>query len=139
MRNQTLFLLFFGALTIAVLCGCAPKPDLAAVKLPDLGTDPIAYCNLDDQGGLIVTVTNQGTADAPESFTSVTFTTSTGDVVVDLRTPPLPMGESENLNVGAMPANCFQADCFFTITVDATSVMDEANEADNSARGYCLG
>lgn len=143
MRSQTLLLLFFGALAIAVIGGCTPKPDLVAVKLPDLGTDPIVYCNLDDDGKLIVTVTNQGSSDAPASVTRVTFTTlPTGDHVVELATPALAIGNSHDLDpidLGAFPSNCYQANCHFTITVDSTNTVDESDEEDNSASGYCLG
>jgi hypothetical protein len=139
MRNRTLILLFLGALAVLVIAGCAPKPDLEAVKLLDLETDPVAYCNLDADGSLLVTVTNQGAAIAPESTTRVTFTTSTGDVVTEMRTPRMDIGDSEQLDMGAVPANCYQADCFFTITVDAANEIDELDEENNSARGYCLG
>lgn len=143
MRSQTLLFLFLGALAIAMISGCAPKPDLVAVKLPDLGTDPIAYCNLDDNNRLIVTVTNQGTDNAPASVTRVTFNSvPTGDVVVDLTTPALASGASHNhdpIDLAAFPSNCYQADCHFVITIDPTNAVDEANEENNTAKGYCLG
>lgn len=143
MRSQTLFLLFLGALAIAVLGGCAPKPDLVANLLPDLGTDPIAYCNLDQAGRLIITVTNQGTYAAPASVTKVTFTTlPTGNHVVNLDTPALGIGNSselEPIDLAAFPSNCYQADCHFTITVDSTGVVEESEEEDNSVSGYCIG
>jgi hypothetical protein len=131
--------LFLGALAILVIAGCAPKPDLEAVKFLDLETDPVAYCNLDDDGSLLVTVTNQGAAMAPETTTRVTFTTGTGDVVAEMRTPQLEINSSNEVDMGAVPANCYQADCFFTITVDAANEIDELDEENNSARGYCLG
>ena len=143
MRNQSLLLLFLGALAILVIAGCAPKSDLAAVKLLDLETDPVAYCHLDDDQGLIVTVTNQGTVAAPESTTRVTFTTISGeDIVMDLPTPELDAGVTKPLmpiDADVFAARCYNANCFFTITVDAANVIDEADEENNSARGYCLG
>ena len=143
MRSQTLLLLFFGALAILVISGCAPKPDLAAVRLPDLGTDPIGYCNLDSGGRLIGTVTNQGAVDAPASLARVTFTAlNTADIVIERATPALAVGSSGELDPidpADFAASCYNPDCHFTITLDYTNVVQEANEQNNTAEGYCIG
>jgi subtilisin family serine protease len=114
-------------------------PDLVPVRLPNMGMDPIAYCNLDDRKRLVVTVKNQGDAGAPASTTRVTFhSVPGGDVVVDLPTPALAAGESVDLDPIELP-NCYHPNCHFTITVDVTGVVAESNEANNTAEGYCLG
>jgi len=88
-----------------------------------------------DAGKLIVTVKNQGSADAPASTTRVEF--SSGQVV-NTPTPPIPAGGAVDLHV-AIPANCFSPDCGFKITVDFGNVVTESNEANNSLGGHCLG
>lgn len=143
MRKQTLFLLFLGALTIAVVGGCAAKADLVAIKLPGSGTDPIAYCDLDDNGDLLITVKNQGTKTAGSTTTDVLFTSlRTGVVGVSLYTPALRSGQAsilEPIDLDDLPSSCFQPDCHFTITIDYSVDVDESNEENNTAEGYCLG
>ena len=39
----------------------------------------------------------------------------------------------------SIPPNCFQPDCSFRIIVDATNVVAESNEANNTASGTCIG
>lgn len=142
MRNKKLVILC-GILAATALAGCGSMADLAAAKRPDLDlgtTDPIEYCNLDAGNRLVVIVRNQGRADAPASTTRVTFTSvPTGNVVVDLPTPALSEGASLTLGPVDVPANCYQADCHFTIATDSTNTIDESNERNNIARGYCLG
>jgi hypothetical protein len=104
------------------------KPDL--VPVPDAsGT----FCRLRD-GQLVVTVKNQGTADAGPSVTRVDFSSGS----VSQPTPPIPAGGSVDL-LFPIPAGCFQPDCFFRITVDSTNIVDESNEGNNTASGFCLG
>ncbi|MEZ4601005.1 MAG: CARDB domain-containing protein [Syntrophotaleaceae bacterium] len=112
----------------------AVAPDL--VPFSPLGTDPLAFCRLEDSGTLLrVTVRNQGNGDAAASRTTVLF--RGGPVTLD--TPPVPAGASVDLLFN-VPSNCFSPDCSFTIRVDSDNQVDEfTNEGNNSANGGCLG
>lgn len=107
------------------------KPDLVPVADPKKG-----FCNRDRQGNLIVTVKNQGSADAGPSTTRVEF--SPGGPV-DIATPPIAAGQSVDLPPVGMPAACFNPDCNFRIVVDLNNDVDESDEMNNVASGTCLG
>ncbi|MCY1073813.1 CARDB domain-containing protein [Archangium lansingense] len=106
------------------------QPDLIPVPLPNGG-----FCNRTDEG-LIVTVKNQGTGAAGASVTRVTFATGAS---VDIPTPPLGPGAQVVLPPAPFPPNCFQGNCAFRITVDATGVVAESNEGNNTVSGVCRG
>lgn len=105
-------------------------PDLIPVPSPDGG-----FCNRTAEG-LIVTVKNQGTGPAGASVTRVTFATGAS---VDLPTPPLAPGAQVVLPPATIPSSCFSPNCAFRITVDATGVVAESNEGNNTVSGVCLG
>ena len=105
------------------------KPDLIPLPDPQLG-----FCRRRD-GKLIVTVKNQGTANAGASTTRVDFASGSS---ATQPTPPIPAGGSVDL-LFDIPPNCFQPDCSFRITVDSGSVVDESNEGNNTASGTCIG
>jgi CARDB protein len=108
--------------------GVVGKPDL--IPVPDSSGN---FCRF--QGGLfLVTVRNQGTADAGPSVTKVDFSSGT----VSQPTPPIPAGGSVDV-LFVIPPGCFQPDCGFRITVDSTGIVDESNEANNTASGVCIG
>ena len=100
---------------------------------PQLG--PVGFCRRDDQGRLVITVRNQGTADAPASTTMVVFSPG---VSFPLPTPPIPAGGSVDLPI-LIPAACFSPDCEFTIIADANNQVTESDEVNNTAGGRCLG
>jgi len=110
------------------------SPDL--LPFSPLGTDPSAFCRLEQGGKLLkVSVKNQGNADAGISKTTVLF----GDIPVTLDTPPIPAGGSVDL-LFKVPTNCFSPDCSFKISVDSDNQVNELNnEGNNSANGFCLG
>lgn len=105
--------------------------------LPDLVPVPdraLGFCRRDSIG-LLVTVRNQGVGTAPASVTTVAF--SPGGTV-SVNTPPI--GSTPvTLPAVAIPAACFDPDCDFRITVDATAVVVESNEANNVGAGSCIG
>jgi CARDB len=105
------------------------KPDL--IPLPDPATG--SFCRIKD-GTLTVTVKNQGTGPAGQSTTTVTFAAGP----VPLLTMPIGPGGQLDVHV-PVPANCFQPDCGFKIMVDSGLVVDETNEANNTATGACPG
>ena len=53
-------------------------------------------------------------------------------------TPSLALGQSVDLSF-PIPPGCFNPDCGFRITVDANGDVVEANEANNTASGICIG
>lgn len=114
------------------------KPRRMQVGLPDLIPLPGAngdFCQRDENGNLLVTVHNQGSAAAGPSTTRVDFG---AHGVVDLPTPLLTMGASHTHTV-AIPPGCFDPDCGFRITVDVHNVVAESDEGNNFASGTCLG
>jgi hypothetical protein len=98
---------------------------------------PDSFCRI-SSGPLLVNVANQGKADAPTSATRVTFATSTGPASVVTSTPPIAVGGNIDVSF-AVPSNCFNPDCSFTILVNATSAFGEINTANNTAAGRCIG
>jgi CARDB protein len=110
----------------------------AQAGLPDLipFADPkTGFCRRDDRGNLVVTVKNQGSADAGPSTTTVVF--SSGGTFSQ-PTPPIPAGGSVDL-LFPVPGGCFDPDCSFRIIVDSASQVTESNEGNNTASGTCIG
>jgi hypothetical protein len=106
------------------------------VGLPDLVPVPDetgSFCRRDQRGNLVVTVRNQGTAQAGPSVTAVDFGPHG---TVQVPTPPLGAGASVNL-IAAIPPPCFDPYCEFRITVDANNTVVEADEGNNVAVGVC--
>jgi len=108
----------------------AGLPDLIPFADPKTG-----FCRIDNRGNLIVTVKNQGSADAGPSTTTVVF--SSGGTFSQ-PTPPIPAGGSANL-LFPIPGGCFAPDCSFRIIVDSASQVTESNEGNNTASGTCIG
>jgi hypothetical protein len=108
----------------------AGLPDL--IPLPDPKT---GFCKRDAKGNLIVTVKNQGSADAGASTTTVVFAPGG---TFSKPTPPIPAGGSVNVSF-PIPGHCFDPDCSFRIIVDSSNQVTESNETNNTASGTCLG
>lgn len=125
----------------ATILGLQAVPGITKKKSPDLvpfspsGTDPIAFCRLEQNTLLRVTVRNQGNDNAPASKTTVTFVNKP----FTLDTPPIPAGGSVDLLFSLPPAGCFSPDCLFKITVDSNNQVNETNEGNNNADGRCTG
>ncbi|MHC4617828.1 MAG: CARDB domain-containing protein [Planctomycetota bacterium] len=120
-------------------------PRKRRVGLPDLVPVPdqrpgVGFCRLveqgPDKGKLVVTVKNQGNADASPSITRVIFAPGGS---YDIPTPSIPAGGSVDLPPLSMPAVCFNPDCDFRIIVDVNNQVVESNETNNIASGMCLG
>lgn len=113
------------------------KADLVPVE------KELKFCNTIVRGDTlfqIVTVENIGSANAGASTTRVTFSTSSGDVVVDVPTPALPAGSGPiDLPPIPIPPGCFIPDCIFKISVDVNNDVVESNEGNNMANGTCIG
>lgn len=113
-------------------------PRRAHAGLPDLipFADPkTGFCKRDDQGDLIVTVKNQGSAGAGPSTTTVVFAPGG---TFSQPTPPIFAGASVDLTF-PIPAKCFDPDCDFRIIVDSGNQVTESDELNNFASGTCLG
>jgi hypothetical protein len=111
--------------------GTQGKADLVPVPDPD---PKIGFCRRKELK-LIVTVKNQGNADAGASITTVDFGAAGS---VSQPTPPIVAGGSVDL-LFDIPPSCFRPDCHFKVTVDSGSQVDESNEANNTAAGVCIG
>lgn len=111
----------------------AGLPDLVPVPDPRPG---VGFCKRDTQGRLVVTVKNQGNADAPASTTTVDYSPGGS---FQLPTPAIPAGGSVDLPPLNIPGVCFDPDCDFRITVDSANQATESNEGNNSAAGRCIG
>ena len=133
MRHRTTKLAYLGILAAVIFASC--MPDLIPVGRPDL-TGPPSFCKINEKGYLIVTVKNQGTANAPASTTTVEFSAGGS---FDLPTPAIPKGGSVDLQPLQVPAGCYSPDCSFKITVDSKKQIQESNEANNTVGGSCLG
>ena len=108
----------------------AGLPDLIPLPDPETG-----FCRRDERGDLIVTVKNQGSADAGASTTTVHFAPGG---VFSQPTPPIAAGAAVDL-LFPIPAGCFSPDCNFQIVVDSAQQVTESDETNNIATGACLG
>ena len=115
-----------------VLNGCARRPDLLPVKSPGQPDNITGFCKVvDNATKVVISVKNQGNADAPASTTTVEFLPGGS---FPLPTPAIPSGGTVNLPPLAIPAGCFNPDCNFKITVDSGNQINESNEENNTAR-----
>src|SRR6266545_8245754 len=94
---------------------CRRRPPHAKPDLLPIARDN-DFCRRDDQGRLIITVENQGGADADACTTRVDFSPHGS---VDVPTPPIAAGASVDLPPVTIPPGCFDPDCNFRITVDS--------------------
>src|SRR5207253_7910903 len=100
-----------------------PRPGYGFCKLVPSGPD---------RGKLIVTVKNQGRANAPASKTTVEFTPGGG---IKIPTPAIPAGSSVALPPVAIPAAAWQPDAHFKIRVNSDAKVDESNNNNNTGTG----
>jgi hypothetical protein len=106
------------------------RPDL-----PDLVPLPGERGFCEEDGVISFIVMNRGTGGAGPSTTTVDF----GNYgTISLPTQALGAGQQVPLQV-AIPAGCKDPDCEFTITVDATNAILEADEGNNVLQGVCGG
>ncbi len=120
---------------LVAITGCTPpqlKPDL----VPANPEGWAGFCDIDDNGNLVVHVKNQGNAPAGSSYVKVDFGPQLGFFVKPV--PVLSVGETATV-LFPIPRGCFTPDCGFTITVDAHNDIDESNEENNTVMGNCLG
>lgn len=87
---------------------------------------------------LSVTIRNQGVGPAGPSTTTVDFGAFG---IATAPTPGLAPGASATMvvTIPTTPFNCFDPDCEFLISADATFVVTESDESNNIVFGVCLG
>ncbi|MFC6632719.1 CARDB domain-containing protein [Microbulbifer taiwanensis] len=93
---------------------------------------PKASCELTD-GGIVVSVLNQGEGNAPATTTEIAFA---GNPPISLDTPPLAPGEETEFEPVPLPDPDAQS-VNFTVTADATGQVDESNEGNNQLAVVC--
>ena len=99
---------------------------LLLIPLPAAG-----FCR---DGGLVVTLRNQGPSDADSSTTTVTFA---GAGSTQLSTPAIEGGRIASLPQIAIPAECFAPNCFLQVIVDSNDDIEEIDENNNSVDVTC--
>jgi hypothetical protein len=104
-------------------------------NLPDLipRQTERTYCRRDPEGRLVVVIANQGEAAAAPSTTRIAFE---GGEAFERPTPALAVGAEANVDPVPMPRG--EGTVVFTITADATGVIREMNELNNTVIGSCL-
>ncbi len=134
MYRQILTLGLVGFATL-ILAGCAA--DLVPERQP--GTvGPNGFCRREG-GDLVVRVTNNGNKDSGATTTRVGFTGASGVSAQTKVTNPVPKnGGSVDVRF-KIPAECFDPDCNFVITVDVNDDENEQKENNNIAKGTCIG
>lgn len=114
------------------------SPRRLEVGLPDLIPVPDetgSFCRRTEDGNLVVTVRNQGSAAAGPSMTQVDFINFGA---MQQPTPALAAGASVDLKF-PIPRGCFNPDCEFRIIVDVNNQVVESDEGNNFASGICIG
>jgi CARDB len=129
--RKTLGMLVLAASGLLLAC---PQKKADLVPLPD-SRPGYGFCKT-VSGKLVVTVRNNGSVNAPASTTTVEF--SPGGVVT-IPTPPIPANSPVDLPGVVIPPGCFNADCSFTIHVNADGAVDESNTTNNTGSGTCIG
>jgi CARDB protein len=96
----------------------------------------LGYCTIDKPSKkLAVTVRNAGTAAAAASMATVQFYYSNS---VQVSVPSIPAGGTVKVLV-AIPSGSFKPDAPFQIKVDSAGQVNEVDETNNTAKGYCIG
>jgi len=144
-----IIMIILSVITFVMLAGCNPllvtefeKPDLIPEGRSD-AEGPNAYCNLNDNGELVVKVRNQTNIDIlVPTETTVIFSPGGSSTQI---TPPMPGGSSFT-HTFIIPTGCFNSDCSFIIEVDSGKVLDESHgdepdnhETNNVVEGICIG
>jgi hypothetical protein len=100
---------------------------------------PVKACLLDDQGGMVFRVTNQGRLwTAPATTTTVSLSTGGASWHIDFPTNPIPPGGSVDLALGAGPADLGARVVGFAITADSTDQVSELDERNNTVGAACI-
>ena len=100
---------------------------------------PVKACLLDERGGMVFRVMNQGRAwSAPATTTTVSLSIGEAPWHIDFPTNPIPPGGFVDLALGAGPADLGARVVGFAITADSTNQVEELNKANNTVGGTCI-
>jgi hypothetical protein len=99
---------------------------------------PVQQCLLDEQGGMVFRVMNQGRGwTAPATTTTVAVSTGGAPFHVDFPTAPIPPGGFVDLPLGAGPASLGAHVVGFVITADSTNQVGELDKRNNVVGWSC--
>ncbi len=121
-------------------CSNRPQPKVTGPDLVPISKNPdntlgCAEVGLNPNQQVVITVTNQGDADAPASLTRITFS-NVGST--DLNTPAIPAKGSMNLQPVPIPNGCGGANCSATITVNVNGAVPETPSAQQNNSIVCV-
>lgn len=146
-RFNKMMLMAFCAVALGAASSCPPRGSFPEPDLIPEGRSgaqgPNAFCDLNDDGDLMVKVRNQTSQDVlVPTQTTVTF--FPGGPFTQTAAP-MPAG-SPFSHTFQIPPGCFNPDCDFKIEVDSGDDVDESHgptpdnhETNNIAEGICIG
>lgn len=147
MRNNQSLVSLIGILALLASAGCgldilesvinpgddeSNLPDLRLTRVSSDTDAPGVFCS--DGPTVLVAVENRGQQDAGGSITTVVFVPGGS---VDVQTPEIGSDSSIQLSPVAVPGQCFNPDCDFTILADSRFQVDESDEGNNRVDGNC--
>lgn len=147
LRNNRSLVSLIGFLVLLTSAGCgldilesvinpgddeSNLPDLRLTRVSSDTDAPGVFCN--DGPTVLVAVENRGQQDAGESLTTFVFVPGGS---VDVQTPEIGSDSSIQLSPVAVPRECFNPDCDFTILADSRFQVEESDEDNNRADGNC--
>lgn len=124
----------------------APAPGQEAVSEPGRGTEaafidlvPVQECLLDEQGGMVFRIINQGRVrTAPATTTTVTLSTGGAPFSpIGFATDPIPPGGFVDLALGVGPEALGAGVVGFAITADSADQAGELDERNNTVGWVC--
>ena len=145
LRNNRSLVSLIGFLVLLASAGCgldilesvigddeSNRPDLRLARVSSNTDAPGVFCG--DGPTALMAVENRGQQDAGGSVTTVVFVPGGS---VDVQTPEIGSDSSIQLSPVAVPRECFNPDCDFTILADSRFQVDESDEDNNRADGNC--
>ena len=140
MNSNRKWLFSLAVIVTSALCVGCPDPNLQ----PKHSGSDCCYCDLDDNGALLVTIGNVSTKPASGSTTRIVFyDAQTGEPLpaINHSTGELP-AHGEATSAVDIPAECHNAagirNCAFRITADIDNDVTEDFEIDNVVNGECI-
>ncbi len=108
------------------------RPDLRFARVPSDNDAPGVFCGAGPT--VVVAVENRGQERAGASITTIVFVPGGS---FDVQIPEIGADSSIQLSPVAVPRECFNPDCDFTILADSRFQVDESDEDNNRADGNC--
>jgi hypothetical protein len=108
------------------------EPDLILAVPAASSAVPGVFCG--EGPSAVVAVENRGDGDADSSVTTIVFNPGGA---VEVQTSGIDADQTVDLRPIAVPPECFNPDCVFSIRADSGSDVDESDEGNNTAEGIC--